>query len=117
MIFSLKYEEARQAEIEKHLAAEKDQYMNETFSNPVEFTEEFSTTSTPDIRECYMKRSLQLSSSINQSDQECQTDENDFLFSRPSIRNTRNVKDNVKNAIATVSYRCAVSIPKARIAL
>ena len=91
--------------------------MNETFSNPVEFTEEFSTTSTPDRRERYMKHSLQLSSSINQSDQECQTDENDLLFSRTSIRNTRNVKENVKNAIATVSYRCAVSIPKARIAL
>ena len=63
-----------------------------------------------------MKGSLQLSSSINQSDQECQTDKNDLLFSRPSIRNTQNVKENVKNATATVNYRCAVSIPKARLA-
>ena len=31
------YEEACQAEIEKHLAAEKDEHMNKTFSNPVEF--------------------------------------------------------------------------------
>ena len=91
--------------------------MNKTFSNPVEFIEEFSTTSAPGRRECYMKCSLQLSSSRNQSDQEFQTDENDLLFSRPLIRNTWNVKENVKNAIATVSYRCAVSIPKARIAL
>ena len=64
-----------------------------------------------------MKGSLQLSSSINQSDQECQTDKNDLLFSRPSIRNTQNVKENVKNATATVSYRCAVSISKACLVL
>ena len=109
------YEEAHQAEIEKHLAAE-DEYMNETISNPVEFTGEFSTTSTADRREHYMKHSLQLSFSINQSDQECQ-DENDLPFSRPSIRNIWNVNKNVKNTTATVSYRCAVSIPKACIAL
>ena len=42
------YEEVCQAEIGKHLAAEKDEHMNKTFSNPIEFTEEFCTTSTPD---------------------------------------------------------------------
>ena len=111
------YEEVCQAEIGKHLAAEKDEHMNKTFSNPIEFTEEFCTTSTPDRREHYMKRPLQLSFSISQSDQECQTDKNDLLLSRSSIRNTGNIKENVKNAIATVSYTCAVSIPKACISL
>ena len=36
---------------------------------------------------------------------------------QPDIRNVRNLTDECKDAIATVSYRAAVSIPKARIAV
>ena len=36
---------------------------------------------------------------------------------RPDIRNSRNFEHSIKNAIATVSYRAAISVPKARVAV
>ena len=40
----------------------------------------------------------------------------DGLFVRPDIRTTHNFDPSVKDAISTASVRCAISIPKARVA-
>ena len=108
--------------IEQQLVCQEEDLINKSYSNPIDFTEELLSSSTPGRTECYNKRTLLLSTSLNQLEKECQkhiqkeTEADSMRFPRPEIRKARHMKENVKDAIATVSYRCAASIPKGHIA-
>ena len=55
--------------------------------------------------------------SSNTQFQHCNKFNKNATPTRPEIRSTRNFYTPIKDAIATVSYRAAVSIPKARVAV
>ena len=92
----------------------EEEEMNESFANPIELLEVTTPTASRDER--YFSRK---SKPITE-DKSIQTSEFqptlDGGFPRPEIRNIRNFYQSVKDAITTVSIRCAISIPKARMA-
>ena len=110
------YVKEKEQEYQEQLAQQEEDSANSSFANPEELLEATPSSSTPSTSapsrtERYIKRSLQLS-----FEQDKSVTDSSVTDSRPEIRNVRNCKDAVKDAIATISYRCAISIEKARIA-
>lgn len=103
------------------------------FMNPVEYTEVIPIPSTPRHNHPLTPLSSNFTSPGNNNnnnnslfDNVLSTPKSSTLeshkhssdtFPRPEIRNYRKVKPQIKDAIATVSYRAAVSIDKARVAV
>ena len=103
------YVKEKEKEYELQMKHTEEDIANESFSNPVDCTDELpSSSTTPNRTERYIKRSVQLAFTLH--DQEEQVD------TRRELRDTRNFLYAAKDAIATISYRCAISIEKARIA-
>ena len=95
----------KEKEYQERLARQDEDSINKSFSNPDDCTEEIPSCSAAGQTERYRKYSLQISFSNLQS----QLDKN----SRRELGNIQNFLCAV-DAIATISYRCAISIEKAR---
>ena len=86
--------------------------MEESFQYSPEHEEELPSSSIEtevDRNVRYHRRLIVSQKSYEQCERETQTlyiDVKEMLFPRPDIRQGRNVADNVKDAIATISYRC-----------
>ena len=105
------YVKEKEKEYEQQMAQQEEDIANESFPNPVDCTDVIPLSSTtPDRTEHYIKRCLQLTYPLQ--DQE----DMDQVDTHCELRNIRNFLYTAKDAIATVSYRCAISIEKARIA-
>ena len=63
------YEEEQQKQFELQLVCQEKDLINESYSNPIDFTEELPSSSTPGRTERYNKRTLLLSTSLNQLEQ------------------------------------------------
>ena len=101
--------------------ASQEEKREESFQYPPEHEEELpsSIETEVDRNVRYHRRPIISQKSYEQCEREKQTlyiNVKEMLFTRPDIRQGSNVADNVKDAIATISYRHAVSVPKGRIA-
>ena len=118
----VEYEEERRKKFNEHVATQEREVMEESFQYPPDYEEDLSPSSSTalDRSARHAKRSGVNEVLCNNETKETQTpyigDIDEMLFPRPDIRQSRNVSDNVKDAIATISYRAGVSVPKARVA-
>ena len=112
------YEEEKGRKIAQQIAAFHENSMNEEHAFTTEFNEHVSPCQEVNRGERCIRRSNLTAKEF--CDKEVQTPsfvkEDLMLFPRPDLRRQRNVHESVKDTVATVSYRCAISIPKARIA-
>ena len=83
---------------------------NASFENPSEYQE--VVTSKPSTSRS-ARQQHRSATSLNTSSIGTQTENLDQLYPRSEIRRTRNVNQRVKDAVATVSYRATISVPKA----
>ena len=114
------YVREQERKIELALASKHEDSINDNFANPDEFHEivspstsasTISASVTPARSERYLKRSLRETAS-NEAIEQHQVNHN----TRRELRSTRNFVQDAKDAIATISYRCAISVENTRTA-
>ena len=110
--------EEEKAEHDAEIAAQtQEDQSNESFSNPPELREVLTSPDGLSRNERYLSRTKNRATTFDQFTQTPGVLDNlDGVFIRPDIRAIRNVDPTVKDAIATASVKCAISIPKARVA-
>lgn len=110
--------EEEKAKHDAEIAAQtQEDQSNESFSNPPELREVLTSPDGLSRNERHLSRTKNRATTFDQFTQTPGVLDNlDGVFIRPDIRAIRNVDPTVKDAIATASVRCAISIPKARVA-
>ena len=103
------YVKEKEKEYQDKLAQQEEDALNDTFSNPCDLAENIPSSSAPERAERYLKRCLKDSISTQIEDERTED-------TRRELRNIRNFVYAVKDAIATIGYRCAISVEKARVA-
>lgn len=112
----LEYEEEKARAFNESMEDMELEQMERSYADPDEYREILSPTSAEKRSERYLRRRHEKPLFDNKETQTPSFEEDIQLFPRPSIRKTRNSSPRIKDAIATVSYRTALSVPMARVA-